>query len=591
MPLLLKLISSSQLREPMLVRIPCLIAIGCLLLCLAGCGGSDSKSKTAKTASEKSSAEKLAGEIQRPKGSDSKVRWGSHSQDVGVDFTYRNGEQSWQYLMLEANGGGVGMLDFDRDGDLDLFFPGGGDIASSRSLSAVEHHLYRSLDKWKYEDRSAATHASRSTSYSFGVSVGDYDNDGFQDILVVGYGGLQLLRNLGDGTFIDVADEHGLSNKHWNSSSAWCDIDNDGSLDAYVSHYAQWDLKIEKDCFARDGKRDRCVPADYQGEADQLWRQTGDGRFEDRSDAVAANPSRGLGVAAVDFDTDGDVDLYVANDVHANLYFRNDGNLKLEEIGTRSGTALGSRGVVDGSMGIAVGDWDGNLTPDFLVTNYQEEYCELYSNQGKNYFKLSTRGAGMMTLGTRNVAWGTSFLDADHDGDEDLLIVAGHTSRNPSGSTNKQLPYYLDNMQQQRFVSVGGTAGPFFEENLPARGLAVGDLDQDGDLDAVVSLLEEPSRILENETQQKGRYLQIDLVGTTCNRDAIGAFVEATTGTKKRVRHRYGGGSIFSSNALTLHFGLGDAKKVDELVVHWPGGKITKLSEIDVDQRLVIVEP
>jgi hypothetical protein len=503
---------------------------------------------------------------------------------------YRNGENAFLYAMIEANGGGPGILDYDRDGDLDLFFPGGGELTKAPQVVPLEHQIYRNRGDGFFERLVDQAGSTASRCYSFGVNVGDYDQDGFADIMVTGWGGQQLFRNQGDGTFLDATESVGLTDRGWSSCSAWCDIEGDGLPDLYVSHYARWSPETEKVCYSRTGQRDRCVPSDYEGEPDQLLRQTGEGVFEDVSAKATAPASRGLGVAAGDWDIDGDIDLYVANDVHANLYFENRSEGLFTELGTRSGTAIGSRSVVDGSMGIGVGDYDGNGFPDFLVTNYQDEYCELYANQGKNYFKLATRNAGLMTLGTRNVAWGVAMLDIDHDGDEDALVVAGHTSRNPQGSTNKQRPYCLENQDQKRLVSLGTQAGDFFDENLPARGLATGDIDGDGDLDAVVSLLEEPARLLFNQTPTVGHWLQVELVGTKCNRDAIGAWVEVQAAGKRWVRHRFSGGSYASSHAAPLHFGLGNLEKIDRLVVHWPGQKEAVLVDIAVDQRAVLVQ-
>ena len=525
-----------------------------------------------------------------PGNSQQLIRWRSAGKDHGVDAVYRNGENAFLYAMIEANGGGPGIFDYDRDGDQDLFFPGGGELTKAPQVVPVEHSIFRNLGGGFFERLIDQAGSMASRCYSFGVNVGDYDQDGFADVLITGWGGQQLFRNQGDGTFLDATESVGLKDRGWSSCSAWCDIEGDGLPDLYVSHYARWTPETEKVCYSRTGQRDRCVPSDYEGEPDQLLRQSGGGFFEDVSTKAAAPASRGLGVAAGDWDVDGDIDLYVANDVHANLYFENRSDGRFTELGTRSGTAIGSRSVVDGSMGIGVGDYDGNGFPDFLVTNYQDEYCELYANQGKNYFKLATRNAGLMTLGTRNVAWGAAMLDIDHDGDEDALVVAGHTSRNPQGSTNKQRPYCLENQDRKRLVSLGIQAGDFFDESLPARGLATGDIDGDGDLDAVVSLLEEPARLLFNETQAEGSWLQLELVGTKCNRDAIGAWVEVQAGGKRWVRHRFSGGSYASTHAAPLHFGLGKLEKIDRLVIHWPGQKEAVLEDVPLNRRAVIVQ-
>ncbi len=549
---------------------------------------SSADEKLAPNQSAKPKVDQVEGDRSGPM--ESKIRF-EPRLDSGLDFTYQNGEKTNQFAMIESNGGGVGWLDFDRDGLWDLFLSGGGLISESREVSSADHGLFQGVGSGNFRrvDQSASSRSSR--CYSFGVSVGDYDADGFADVLVAGYGGQQLFRNQGDGTFADVSSLSGLDNRHWSSSAAFCDVDNDGVLDVYITHYAVWDIQTEKRCVGRYGGRDRCVPADFHGEPDQLLRQTGEGKFEDWSGHVPASPSRGLGVVAGDWDEDGDIDIYVANDVHANFHFQNDGTGKFEETGTRSGTAIGSRSVVDGSMGVAVGDFDGNLLVDFLVTNFQGEFCELFANQGKNYFKILTRSAGLMTMGTKNVAWGTCFLDADHDGDEDLMIVSGHTSRVPADNTNRQKPAMLENVDKKRLVSLGGVAGSFFEEGIPARGLATGDIDGDGDLDAIVTLLDEPLRQIENRSLQPGAFLQLDLVGTTSNRDAVGAIVRCETDQGKFVRHRFGGGSYASTSASTLHFGLGASTVIRRLSIQWPSGANSVLENAPINSRILVVEP
>ena len=519
------------------------------------------------------------------------IQWVSHSKDYGIEYSYWTGLQAGLFAWIETNGGGLGFLDYDRDGWEDLWQPGGGNLTTQREMHAVDHELMQCLGPGKFRSVSAMAGMKPSRCYSFGPHTGDYDQDGFLDVLIPGYGGQQLYRNQGDGTFEDVSAQVGLDSKTWSSNAAWADIDNDGQLDVYITHYCVWTLDGDKPCYSKDGDRETCLVMDYQGEADQLFRQTGEGKFEDVSANVPAMPSRGLGVASCDFDADGDMDFYVANDVQMNLFFENQGNGVFKEVGTRAGVAIGSRSSVDGSMGIAIGDYDGNRMPDFLVTNYQHQYCELYANQGKNYFKLTTRPAGLVALGSRNVCWGTAFIDAEHDGDEDAVVVAGHTEFHPVGSSNHQVAFCLENMDGKRFANLEKAAGPYFEELLPARGLATADIDHDGDLDFAVCLIEEPARILENTSKKRGHYLQIDLVGTQSNRDALGAIVEISANGKRQVRHRFGGGSYSASHQMTLHFGLGQAEHVESLEVKWPSGQRTLLENVAVNQRMLIVEP
>lgn len=552
-----------------------------------------------------------------------RIRFSSVAKQAGIDFRYQNGEALWLVAMIESNGGGVGWIDFDRDGRWDLFLPGGGQLTSERKPIMVANGLFRQTTQKQFAPAADQAGVETGVCYSFGVAVGDYDADGFADLFVTGYGGQQLLRNLGDGTFEDATALSGFSHRGWSSSAAWFDAENDGDLDLYIAHYGIWSPETDKRCSNGSGELDRCAPADYVGESDELWINQGDGRFEDRSEYFKAFSYRGIGVIACDFDHDGDTDLYVSNDEDPNVLFDNqlgeqlvggkrgsqipeDGQTPelFKEVGATSGTALGSRSIVDGSMGLALGDFDGNLKPDLLVTNYQNEYCELYLNQGKQYFTLGTRSSGLMALGQAVVGWGTAFGDLDLDGDEDLLVIAGHTSRKPIKSSNLQKPYLLENKDRKRLVSCGESTGEFFRQVHAGRGMAIADYDNDGDIDFAVSMIEQPMELLRNDTP-KGNYLVVDLVGLRCNRDAIGAWLElelqeeSPTGasglepspmSRKLLKHRFAGGSYASSHASSLHLGLGSTPRIKRLTVHWPGGKIETLSDLLPNQRIIVIE-
>jgi hypothetical protein len=581
----------------------------------------------------KESADRKAALVSSPKESNganpsdgekpNAIEYTTHSLDVGIDFTYRNGEAAWLAAMIESNGGGIGWIDYDRDGRWDMFIPGGGLLTAEKQPVMVSNGMFRQNTSKTFQASAVTSCTANGVCYSFGAAVADYDADGFPDIFITGYGGQQLLHNLGDGTFEDATAKAGFTHRGWSSSAAWLDLENDGDLDLYIAHYGVWSPETDKRCFNGEGQIDRCAPADYVGESDELWINQGNGVFLDQSEYLQQFSYRGIGAVACDFDLDGDTDIYVANDEDPNTLFDNlgKGNLgtgNLKEIGAQSGTSLGSRSIVDGSMGLAVGDFDGNHRPDILVTNYQNEYCELYLNQGKQYFTLGTRSAGLMALGQAVVGWGTSFADVDLDGDEDLLVIAGHTSRKPIKSSNLQKPYLLENRDRKRLVSIGESTGEFFRQVHAGRGMATADYDNDGDIDFAVSKLEQPVELLRNDQSSnapRGNYLLIDLVGGTANRDAIGAWVELETNTQKQVRHRTSGGSYASTHASSLHFGLGhndskatnDSRVVDKsqkgnaaqsnsaepikrITIHWPGGKTESLTDVLPNQRLLVIE-
>ena len=575
----------------------CSLWIILTVICFVHLGGcqpkKESKQADSKGAEAKGPATKPNVSL-APEASRSGLKFASVAKQSGIEFNYQNGEALWLVAMIESNGGGVGWIDFDRDGRWDLFLPGGGQLTSDKQPIMVPNALYHQNTKQVFAPVADKARLKDGVCYSFGAAVGDYDADGWPDILITGYGGQQLLRNLGDGTFEDATRQAGFTHRGWSSSAAWFDAENDGDLDLYIAHYGVWSPQTDKRCTNGQGELDRCAPADYVGESDELWINRGDGSFEDRSEFLSQFQYRGIGVLACDFDHDGDTDIYVSDDEDPNMLFDNQGELQFKEIGAQSGTALGSRSIVDGSMGLALGDFDGNLKPDFLVTNYQNEYCELYLNQGKQYFTLGTRSAGLMALGQAVVGWGTAFGDLDLDGDEDLVVIAGHTSRKPIKSSNLQKPYLLENKDRKRLVSIGESAGEFFGQVHAGRGMAMADYDNDGDLDFAVSMLEQPTELLRNETPE-GNYLLVDLIGQASNRDAIGAWVELElSGGKqaglKLIRHRFGGGSYASTHANTLHIGLGDATGISKLTVHWPGGKTETFIEPLPKRRLCVIE-
>lgn len=563
-----------------------------LAICCAFAGGLGCSPRTEVAADRTSGRPNVSANTNSQSISESAsvLRFTTHGPDVGVDFRYQNGESAGLAAMIESNGGGIAILDFDRDGRWDIFAPGGGRLTGEKEPIMVKNGFYQQLPSRSFMNVAYPSGCQPGVCYSFSVSAGDWDSDGFTDLFVSGYNGQQLLRNLGDGTFEDATQQAGFHHRGWSSSAAWFDLENDGDLDLYIAHYGIWSPQIEKPCMNVKGEIDRCAPGDFSGEHDELWINLGDGRFRDDSEKVRSYAYRGVGVVACDWDHDGDTDLYIANDEDPNVLLNNLGNGEIQEIGAKSGTSLGSRNIVDGSMGLAVGDFDGNLKPDILVTNYQDEYCELYLNQGNQYFTLGTRSAGLMALGQAVVGWGTAFADVDHDGDEDLFVIAGHTSRRPIKSSNLQKPYLLENQQGKRLLSIGESVGDFFRKVHAGRGMAIGDLDNDGDIDLVASMLEQPIEIVRNDSKSLGNYLLIDLVGTKANRDATGAWVEADFGVSRHIRHRIGGGSYASTHAQSLHLGLGGLDSIPSITIHWPGDDTQELKNVQANQRIQVIQ-
>ena len=445
----------------------------------------------------------------------SQIRFEDVTASSGVNFTYRNGEEEGEVAILESLGGGVGLFDLDGDGDLDLCLPGGGHYTDKngngkRDVLGWPHAIYRNDGNFHFTDVTELTGATASPYYSHGAAAADYDNDGFCDLLITGYGGVLLLRNQGDGTLEELAKPAGMTDSLWSSSAAWGDFNKDGALDIYIAHYVNWSFDNHPFCPGpKSGTRESCPPREFKGLPDVLYFNNGDGTFRDvSSESGLQLEGKGLGVMAADFDVDGDVDVYVGNDTVANFLFRNDGTGKFEEIGLISGSALSQTGAPDGSMGVDVGDFNLDGRPDLWVANYERESIALYRNDGNCLFRHVSQGTGVTAVGALYVGWGTAFCDFDNDGDVDILIW-----------------------------------------NMDA-----------------------PPSLLRNDLKAPDRHwLKVKLEGTVSNRSAIGARVTVSYGGKKQAQEVMSQSSFYSVNDWRLHFGLG-AASVADVEVRWPTG-------------------
>ena len=518
--------------------------------------------------------------------------------ESGIDFSYRNGQEAGYYSIVESLGGGIGLLDWDRDGDLDLFLPGGGRFGKDDTIGGRPSGVFLNRGDWDFLDSTLQAGISgESTRFSHGAAVGDYDADGFPDVLVTGYGGLVLWRNLGDGTFENATSGSGLDDTRWSTSAAWGDLNGDGHLDLYIAHYVNWSFQNNPYCPSKEtGKQDICPPRQFQPLPDTLYLSNGDGTFRDGSIASGlvqqGQSGKGLGVMMCDIDLDGDLDIYVCNDTVPNFLYRNDGRGGLEEAGMQSGAAVSETGVPEGSMGVDLGDYnlDGRL--DLLVTNYERESIALYRNDGRGMFRHVSHIAGLTTVGGLYVGWGISFLDFDLDGDEDVFVSNGHVIRHPSEAPLRQLPLLFENQAGRRFANVAPGAGDYLGSPHMGRGVARGDLDNDGDIDLVVCHTNEPVAVLENRSDRRGHHwLGVRLIGTaeTISRDAAGAIVTVrVAGMPDQTRQIKSGTSYASSNGLRLNFGLGDSPGVEGITIRWPGGVLQELGPSDGDRVLVI---
>ncbi|MBA4191647.1 MAG: hypothetical protein C0467_27015 [Planctomycetaceae bacterium] len=520
----------------------------------------------------------------------------------GVALTFRNHEEANHYAIIESLGGGVALIDYDHDGLLDIFLPGGGRYEGQQVLGEP-CKLFRNVGEFKFEDVTAKVKLDRiAFPYSHGAAAFDYDCDGWTDLLVTGYNRLVLLRNEPDGAggrqFVDVTQKSKLRDEMWSASAAWGDLDGDGFPEIYVTHYGDWGFGTNHptDCFYDGKTRDVCQPRRFKPLPHTLYKNNSDGTFTDVSIAAKLRrDGRGLGVIFVDVNNDGRPDIYVANDTDDNYLYMNRGKpteLVLEEIGLFAGVARDDRGIANGSMGVDAADFNRTGLASLIVTNYEGELPALYRNQSDHRgerFTFDTLPSGIAATGGRQVGWGTGFFDYDHDGWDDLLIVNGHAIRFPTKLERRQKPILLRN-ESGKFKLNATNGGEYFNQSHNGRGVAFGDLDNDGKCDLVVSHLNEPVVILRNIAQTNGRHwVGLELV---CEKghSPVGARVVIETASGRQTKFAKGGASYASTNDSRLVFGLNGDTKIDKITVYWPSGESHEIHGIKPDSYWKAIE-
>jgi len=517
-----------------------------------------------------------------------------------IDFAYRNGEevQPPHLAILESLGGGVGLIDFDGDGLLDIYLPGGGyfDGPKKQEIHGHPGRLYRNLGGFKFSDVTEQVGLNTLADgkpwfYNHGVEVADYDRDGWPDLLVTGWGRVALFHNepdlrpgMGGRHFVDVSAKAGLDRGiTWATSAAFADFDGDGYPDLYICQYVDWSFANHPAC-NYDGKTpDVCPPKSFKGLPHKVYRNNGNGTFTDVSADAGLKPggpraSKGLGVLAVDVNLDGKPDVYVANDTVDKFLYMNKstpGRIQFAEVGQIAGVALDGGGQANGSMGVDAGDPDGNGMPYLWVTNYEHELPALYKNQStrdRALFMFYTSRSGIGAVGHTYVGWGTGFVDVDRDGWEDLFIANGHAIRYPTGGDRQQKPVLLRNQGAGKFEVVTPRGGEYFNKPHLARGAALGDLDNDGRVDLVVSHINQPVAVLRNVAPEGNQWIGVQLARPD-HADCVGARVVLESAGRKQTRFAKGGGSYLSSPDRRFVFGLGTATAIEKVTVVWPDGK------------------
>jgi len=504
--------------------------------------------------------------------------------------------------ILESVGTGCAFVDYDGDGRLDVYLVNAWalDEHPSRVRTKGRNALYRNRGDGTFEDVTDRAKVG-DESWGCGVCAGDYDNDGRVDLYVTNFGPNRLYRNRGDGTFEQVAERAGVADAGWGAGSAFFDADGDGDLDLYVAHYidATMDdvLSARRTSVWREKVKVLAGPFGLRGGRDRFFRNNGDGTFRDATDLAGMTDtaeSYGLGVLAADLDLDGDIDVFVANDSNPNFLYRNNGDGTFTEIGSWSGAGLNGNGVAQAGMGVDAADFDGDGRPDIIVTTFAQDSATLFHNEGDLLFQDASVAIGLRAISYNALKWGCAFFDFDLDADIDLVIANGHIypQVDQAPELNEkycQLPFLLRN-DQGRLTDVSRQAGPGMQRAVSARGLAVGDYDDDGDLDVLITVMDSPPLLLRNDTPRNGHWFKLRLLNRHGS-PAIGARAVVSAGGKTQARELRSGSSHQSQHALELHYGLGSAAKVDLIEVYWPGKHKTVLHDIAADQSLTAREP
>lgn len=508
-------------------------------------------------------------------------------------------------FIVETIGTGVAILDYDNDGWPDIFLPNGSSLEGYPEGEEPRPFLFRNRGDGSFEEVGRSARVD-SPYWGFGTAVGDYDNDGWTDLYLTAYGANRLYRNLGNGTFADISREAGVDDGRWGSSAAFSDFNGDGLLDLYVANYVAFDPEVipprgdkQRPCFYR-GSMVMCGPTGLEGDTDILYRNNGDGTFSDVTQASGIRSDIGLfglGVVADDYDADGDIDIYVANDATPNQLYSNRGDGTFDEIGPLSGVAYGTDGTEQGSMGTGFGDFDGDGFLDIVVTNFSHQFYQLFRYAGDDFFEDVTFETGLAEQTWLVLGWATGFFDFDNDGYLDLFFANGHVypyvDEMQIGSTYNQKSQLLHNVAGgaagRSFRAMGKEAGAAFESEASYRAGGAFDYDRDGDEDLILTVMDGPAILLRNEKGASAGWVAIRPMGKKANRSGLGVRLELETAGRTIVRTAPGGGSYLWSRQPHILFGLGEGRP-GSLTAHWPGGRSESFDGLKPGREYILIE-
>jgi hypothetical protein len=504
------------------------------------------------------------------------------TEKAGIHFRHENSPTPEKYL-VETMGSGGAFIDYDGDGLLDIFLINGGWVPGTSKTRKFDHALYRNRGDGTFEEVTAKAGIEPNTAYGMGAAVGDYDNDGHDDLFITNFNGANILyHNNGNGTFTNVTARAGVAGDgRWSSSAAFLDYDKDGLLDLWVTRYVDHSFTNNKICgpFSEKGIRGYCTPQVYNGLSNILYHNNGDGTFTDvsRKAGIARHFGKGLGVTVLDYDDDGYPDVYVANDSVASFLFRNNKDGTFSEVAVESGVALDENGHPQAGMGTFSGDIDGDGRMDIVKTNLDFEYLDVYRNMGKGIFEDASTRTGVQLATRPFVGFGVGLFDFDNDGWLDLFVANGHILDNAAqvreGARYAQRKLLFEN-HDGVFREDAAAHGAILMKPQVSRGLAIGDFDNDGGMDLLVTNCGSSPTLLRNEGAARRSWLTVKLAGTKSNSNGIGARLELTAGKTRQIRDVTASGSYLSSNDYRAHFGLGNWTGEVTLTVHWPSGRV-----------------